>query len=742
MCPGGFTQLQPSEGGIWTSSDDNIATINNSGLVTAIHPGDVFFIFTDTTTGCASAPTVEFSVFPTPTIELTGDSLICINQYTSISTTIPGVWLSKNEMIATISNAGMIKGKSPGKTGFTFIGSGTGCTYETSDEAVSVIQCVDPDFNVTFENMSVSGNVSTNDDSPEGLTYGTPVRVSRPQQSVEQFLLTSNGQYVFTANKAGKYVYNIPACPTNQISGCPNNYLEITVVNPNQPQTIVTNPDFSYVYENSGQITAPGYQMYVSENDRCVGRIPCQTTSHVVELIPNTANGVSTVGSDKIIQFMPTYQYTGQEFIDYKICDFAGSTSCSQSKHFVTIQNQNADNSTVAADDFFTAVPGDTIMGNVLMNDQDPQGHLIEIQPLGSPSSMISAPFGSYYLTSDGAFYVELNQNFSGPASITYTLCDQGTPVACTNATIYLLVTPVLTLNIRVYLEGALMNNNNAKTPDGRPLMRDNLRINPFDGKNYLPSFDPYSLPTVNFDITSNFTHKGCGTKTKFKTIANPETVLGISGQNAIVDWIFVELRSKNNPAHIIATRSGLLQRDGDITDLDGISGLAFPDVAEDSVYVVLKHRNHLGLMSLKMPVDKIIDLTRSTTPVYNHGTSYNALYDFTGLSTNQEIVPGYRAMWAGDFDGNGKIKFSNPNDDGNILYYELLTFPENINFLANYDFAYGYYQGDFDLNGKIKFDNPNDDRNYLLIQLLVYPLNIYFQSNFDYFIEQIIPGQ
>jgi uncharacterized protein YjdB len=742
MCPGGSTQLQPSQGGIWTSSDQNIAVIDNSGLVTAINPGDVFFIFTDTTTSCISEPMGEFSVFPTPNIDLTGDSLICMNQYSFISANIPGVWLSQNEMIATITNDGMILGKAPGKTGFTFMGSGTGCTYETDDDAISVIQCVDPDFNVTFNNVQVSGNISINDDSPYEMSYGNPMTISKPLQSQEQFLLSPNGQYVFTANKSGKYVYNIPACPPGQISGCPNNYLEITVVNPDQPFTLVTNPDFSYVVENTGQLTAPGYSMYATENDKCAGRIPCHTTNHMVEVIPNATNGITSISQNKIIRFVPQLFYLGQEAIDYKFCEVAGSESCSQSKHFITIQHQNANNSTVASDDFFTAIPGDTISGNVMINDQDPQGDILEIQPIGSPQSMISEPFGSYYLTSDGALFMVVSPDFFGPASITYTLCDQGTPATCTNATIYFLVSGHMTLNIRAYLEGALMNNNNAKTPDGRPLMRDNLRNNPFNNQNYIPVTDPYSIPTNNFDISSNFEHKGCGTLTVFKTILDPENVFSVSGQNAIVDWIFVELRSKNNPGLILATRSGLLQRDGDITDLDGISGLSFPGVAEDSVIVVLKHRNHLGLMSLKMPVDKIIDLTSNTTPVFNYGNTYNALYDFSGLSANQEIAPGYRAMWAGDFDGDGKIKFSNPNDDGNILYYELLTYPENTTYLANYDFAYGYYQGDFDLNGKVKFDNPNDDRNYLLIQLLVYPLNVSIQSNFDFFIEQVIPGQ
>ena len=70
---------------------------------------------------------------------------------------------------------------------------------------------------------------------------------------------------------------------------------------------------------------------------------------------------------------------------------------------------------------------------------------------------------------------------------------------------------------------------------------------------------------------------------------------LTISGSNAIVDWVFVELRfPATNPATIARSRSALLLRNGDIVGVDGISALEFllPDPA--SFYVAIRHRNHL----------------------------------------------------------------------------------------------------------------------------------------------------
>ncbi len=54
------------------------------------------------------------------------------------------------------------------------------------------------------------------------------------------------------------------------------------------------------------------------------------------------------------------------------------------------------------------------------------------------------------------------------------------------------------------------------------------------------------------------------------------ETVLNQTGQNAIVDWVFVELRDKNNPETVVATRSALLKANGAIVDTDGTSAVSF----------------------------------------------------------------------------------------------------------------------------------------------------------------------
>ena len=94
-------------------------------------------------------------------------------------------------------------------------------------------------------------------------------------------------------------------------------------------------------------------------------------------------------------------------------------------------------------------------------------------------------------------------------------------------------------VKVRTYLQGPWDGSVN--------LMRDDLRT-----AGLIPTTEPFT--------GLGFTHAGGG---------GGETVsaarLAVTGSNAVVDWVLVELRNKNNPATIVATRSALLERDGDV---------------------------------------------------------------------------------------------------------------------------------------------------------------------------------
>ena len=294
-------------------------------------------------------------------------------------------------------------------------------------------------------------------------------------------------------------------------------------------------------------------------------------------------------------------------------------------------------------------------------------------------------------------------------------------------------------VHVRVFLSGSLNYFSDQFSSTGTPLMPDKLRVNTFNGQRYIPDNDPYFYPMQHFDVSQHFIHIESMPNQDLHQISNPSLVFGVSGENAIVDWIHVQLRSITDSTLILATRSGLLQRDGDIVDLDGVSLLQFNNVLLEKYYVVVKHRSHLGVMSKIVNAGDFVDFTNVNTITYDFGTSIPGL-NFTGTSQNYFFANDitYKCLFAGDINNDGKVKFEGVEDDLSILFSDVLSHTNNPNFIAHFDKAYGYYNSDIDMDGKAKFENPFDDTNALFFEVLIHPLNQNFNANFDWNIEQI----
>ena len=160
----------------------------------------------------------------------------------------------------------------------------------------------------------------------------------------------------------------------------------------------------------------------------------------------------------------------------------------------ITVMANNAENSLSTTDDFFFISKGMKLEQALLKpNDFDPENGTFSVNAVGSQLSPISIPSGEYYINSAGELYFTPEITFAGPVDIVYTVCDQQN--FCVNATAHILVLENMRLRIRVYLEGAIMENDDAKSSENKPLMRDNLRISPFTGSNYIPVVDPYTVP-------------------------------------------------------------------------------------------------------------------------------------------------------------------------------------------------------------------------------------------------------
>lgn len=307
-----------------------------------------------------------------------------------------------------------------------------------------------------------------------------------------------------------------------------------------------------------------------------------------------------------------------------------------------------------------------------------------------------------------------------------------------------------ITVNARAYLQGALTNSFEVGSTHDRPLMRDDLRDNPFTNTRVIPDNDIYQTPLVlneyiSIDLTDSYTHVACGAYPQYQTIPEPFAVFAVTGEDAIVDWVFLELRDNSDYTNVIATRSALVQRDGDIVDLDGTSKVFFPDVVADSYFLVVKHRNHLGVMTKypRTPEDlaALIDFSDLDAEVFDFSNTNNE-FNYSGMAQNNMIVEGteINALWAGDTNADGRITYLGDNNDLTVIHQEVAGFDLDLNpdYKLDFELSVGYLQGDIDMNGKTKFDNPTDDRNMLLVQVVLYDLNIKNITNFAHLIAQL----
>jgi hypothetical protein len=155
-----------------------------------------------------------------------------------------------------------------------------------------------------------------------------------------------------------------------------------------------------------------------------------------------------------------------------------------------------------------------------------------------------------------------------------------------------------------------------------------------------------------------------------------------------VVDWVLVELRDAPSAAQAtsgtrVARYAGFLLKDGSIVSTDGSTPLVFTNSINNQLYLVILHRNHLGIMS--------------ALPLVKSGYSYN--YDFTtGIEQAygsalgyKDWEPGVAMMVAGDGTADGNIT---PADKTN-------SWSPNAG-------KKGYFSGDFNMDTQVN----NTDKN------------------------------
>jgi len=221
-----------------------------------------------------------------------------------------------------------------------------------------------------------------------------------------------------------------------------------------------------------------------------------------------------------------------------------------------------------------------------------------------------------------------------GDNSIQSSWADAGTATSSDETPVY--------IQLKVFLEGPY---------------QDNVMNHDLYDQNIIPTTSPFDGQTIEL---------------------LPET-----GDEFIVDWLHIELRLSEYGESDEFCNAFLLSN-GNVVNLEGENSLPFYYTTGIEYYLIVKHRNHVGIMSAQKftlsddlinPV--IVDLT---APGSIYGIGYKT-------SLNGELL-----MIAGDASNNNQVQNSDKNDF----------------WLTQVNLG-GYLEADFNLNGQVQNSDKND---------------------------------
>jgi hypothetical protein len=196
-------------------------------------------------------------------------------------------------------------------------------------------------------------------------------------------------------------------------------------------------------------------------------------------------------------------------------------------------------------------------------------------------------------------------------------------------------------------------------------------------GNLFIPTDQPFNPSTPYYgNISPIWSYTGFE---NFNSFSGDET-----------DWVLIELRdattaSAAGNASTIETRPAMLLDDGSIVCLNGVADLSLNLSVSDNLYIVIWHRNHLGIISATG-----LNPVAGTVVSYDYTTGSDKVYG--GAAGYIELEPGIWGMVTGDVNADGTID-SNDKADG----------------WSTDAGKAGYLGGDLDLNGQSNNQDKND---------------------------------
>ena len=193
----------------WSSSDESIATVNSSGMVTALAPGAA--IITASSEGRSAVATVTISLVPVVSVTVTPDNAtLVVGQTTEFAATLKDetgsvlngravTWSTNRAQVATVTSEGLVTAIATGTATITASSEGrfANASITVNPRPVSAV-IVSPEQVTLFARQTVQLSALVTDDRGQVLT-GRPVTFSSSSNQVA----TVSAQGLVTAVSAG-----------------------------------------------------------------------------------------------------------------------------------------------------------------------------------------------------------------------------------------------------------------------------------------------------------------------------------------------------------------------------------------------------------------------------------------------------------------------------------------------------------------------------------------------------------
>lgn len=272
-------------------------------------------------------------------------------------------------------------------------------------------------------------------------------------------------------------------------------------------------------------------------------------------------------------------------------------------------------------------------------------------------------------------------------------------------------VTPYVRLKVRAFLQGAYdrdAQNMRAKLykqgllPEKQPYASIHTTTGYTNSTDFAPSFDYHGKEQLS------------------------DAVSKASDDNAVVDWVLVEVRDADDPSKRLGVRAAVVQSDGDIVDAsNGSMELLLHDIEPGDYYIAVDHRNHLGVMTAETislnQEATLIDFTSSNTATY-------------GVHAQADVLGGVTALYAGDINNSKSLISKGAGSDTNVIRGVIMLVPANDQSNSSFKLK-GYYATDVNLDGDTIAEGPENDMSLIGINVLMHPQNSAFNHDF------IVPG-